>query len=340
MLSLSESGGLTAAGRIGVLIVNLGTPEGTSYWPMRRYLKEFLSDRRVVETNRLVWWLILNLVVLTTRPKTSGHAYEKIWNHERDESPLKTITRAQAEKLAGELRSDGPIVVDWGMRYGSPSVGERLNGLKEQGCERILIFPLYPQYSASTTAAVADKVFAAMMELRWQPTLRFVPPYYGEPVHIETLAQSITAHLDTLDWTPDVILASYHGLPVSYVDAGDPYYRHCQETTRLLREKLGLSNKKLRIVFQSRFGRAEWIKPYAQDTLADMPAQGVRNVVMVMPGFAADCVETLEEVAIGLAATFRENGGKNFSAVPCLNDSTIAIAMMAALIRKELFGWL
>lgn len=340
MASLSESGGLTAAGRIGVLIVNLGTPEGTSYWPMRRYLKEFLSDRRVVETNRVLWWLILNGIILTTRPKKSGHAYDKIWNRERDESPLKTITRAQAQKLVGELHADGPIIVDWGMRYGLPPVGERLKALKEQGCDRILIFPLYPQYSASTTATVADAVFAAMADLRWQPTLRFVPPYYGEPVHIETLAQSITAHLDTLDWVPDVILASYHGLPESYVAKGDPYYHHCQETTRLLRDKLGFSDEKLKIVFQSRFGRAEWIKPYAQDMVASLAAQGVHNLVMVMPGFAADCVETLEEVAIGLAATFRENGGINFSTVPCLNDSTIAIAMMAALIRKELTGWL
>ncbi|MGE3875482.1 MAG: ferrochelatase [Parvibaculaceae bacterium] len=338
MLSPSENGDRT--GRIGVLVVNLGTPEATSYLPMRRYLKEFLSDRRVVETNPVLWWFILNGIILTTRPRRSGHAYEKIWNRERNESPLKTITRAQAEKLASELRAEGPIIVDWGMRYGLPPLGERLKTLKAQGCDRILIFPLYPQYSASTTATVADKVFATMAELRWQPTLRFVPPYYGEPAHIEALGKSVTAHLDTLDWAPDTILASYHGLPESYVAAGDPYYRHCVETTRLLREKLDLSEAKLRLVFQSRFGRAEWIKPYAQDTVASLPGQGVRNLVMVMPGFAADCVETLEEVAIGLAATFRENGGINFSAVPCLNDSPAAIAMMAALIRKELAGWL
>jgi protoporphyrin/coproporphyrin ferrochelatase len=340
MLSLTESGGAASASRIGVLIVNLGTPEATSYWPMRRYLKEFLSDPRVVETNRLLWWFILNGIILMTRPKRSGHAYEKIWNRERDESPLKTITRAQADKLAAELRGDGPILLDWGMRYGLPPVGERLKALKEKGCDRILVFPLYPQYSASTTATVTDKVFEAMAELRWQPALRFVPPYYGEAVHIDALAQSISAHLHGLDWTPDLILASYHGLPESYVAAGDPYDRHCKETTRLLREKLGLPETKLRLVFQSRFGRAEWLKPYAQDTVASLPGCNVRNLVMVMPGFAADCVETLEEVAIGLAETFRENGGINFSAVPCLNDSSIAIAMMASLIRKELAGWL
>ena len=339
MLSLTDSGS-HAAGRIGVLIVNLGTPEATSYWPMRRYLKEFLSDARVVETNRLLWWFILNGIILTTRPQRSGHAYDKIWNRERNESPLKTITRAQAEKLSAEFGGESAIIIDWGMRYGLPPVGERLKALKAQGCERILIFPLYPQYSAATTATVADKVFETMAQLRWQPALRFVPPYYHEPVHIEALARSITTHLGTLDWTPDVILASFHGLPESYVAKGDPYYRHCQETTRLLRERLGLSEAKLRLVFQSRFGRAEWIKPYAQDTVAGLPAQGVRNLVMVMPGFAADCVETLEEVAIGLAETFRENGGAKFSTVPCLNDSAAAIAMMASIIRKELTGWL
>ena len=339
MLIPTDSG-VMATGRIGVLIVNLGTPEATSYWPMRRYLKEFLSDRRVVETNPILWWFILNGIVLTTRPKRSGHAYDKIWNNDRNESPLKTITRAQAEGLSAELSADGRIIVDWGMRYGLPPVGERLKALKDQGCDRILVFPLYPQYSASTTGTVADKVFETMAELRWQPALRFVPPYYAEPAHIDALAESIDAHLATLDWVPDVILTSYHGLPESYVAAGDPYDRHCRETTRLLRNRLGFPETKLRLVFQSRFGRAEWIKPYAQDTVASLPGQGVRNLVMVMPGFAADCVETLEEVAIGLAETFRENGGISFSAVPCLNDSAIAIAMMASLIRKELGGWI
>jgi len=340
MVTVTESGFTRGAGRIGVLIVNLGTPEATSYWPMRRYLKEFLSDARVVETNRFLWWFILNGVILTLRPKRSGHAYEKIWNADSNESPLKTITRAQAEKLSVELAGDGPILLDWGMRYGLPPVGERLKALKEQGCDRVLIFPLYPQYSAATTATVADKVFEAMAALRWQPALRFVPPYFADPVHIEALAQSIETHLAGLGWAPDVILASFHGLPESYVAKGDPYYRHCQETTRLLREKLNTPETKFRLVFQSRFGRAEWIKPYARDTVAGLPAQGVRNLVMVMPGFAADCVETLEEVAIGLAETFRENGGLNFSAVPCLNDSVISIAMMASIIRKELAGWL
>lgn len=342
MPNITKSGDLPVGkqGRIGVLIVNLGTPEATSYWPMRRYLKEFLSDRRVVETNRLIWWFILNFIILTIRPPRSGHAYEKIWNRERGESPLKTITRSQAERLAQAFKGDGGVIVDWGMRYGLPPVGERLKALKEQGCDRILVFPLYPQYSAATTATVTDKVSDAMKSLRWQPALRFVPPYYAEPAHIDALAQSVRDHLKTLSFVPDLILASYHGLPESYVEAGDPYYSHCQETTRLLRERLGLPESKLQMVFQSRFGRAEWLKPYAQDIVAGLPGKDVRNLVMIMPGFAADCVETLEEVAIGLAGTFRENGGENFSTVPCLNDSAVSITMLASIIRKELTGWL
>ncbi|WP_119391924.1 ferrochelatase [Taklimakanibacter lacteus] len=328
------------SGRIGVLIVNLGTPEATSYWPMRRYLKEFLSDPRVVETNRLLWWLILNGIILTTRPKRSGHAYEKIWNRELNESPLMTITRSQAERIGAQFRDDGRILVDWGMRYGLPPVGERLKALKERGCDRILVFPLYPQYSAATTATVADKVFETMEALRWQPALRFVPPYFAEPGHIAALAQSVRDHLKTLSFAPELIFASYHGLPESYVEAGDPYYGHCRQTTLLLREALGLPENRLQMVFQSRFGKAEWIKPYAQDMVADLPAKGVRNLVMIMPGFAADCVETLEEVAIGLKETFLEKGGVNFSTVPCLNDSDGSITMLTGLIRQELAGWL
>ena len=328
------------ARRTGVLLINLGTPEATSYWPMRRYLKEFLSDRRVIETNPVLWWFILNGIILTIRPKKSGHAYDAIWNRERNESPLKTFTRGQSEKLAAALADRPQLLVDWAMRYGLPPVAERLQALKDQGCDRILLAPLYPQYSAATTATALDKAYDALRTMRWQPAIRTVPPYYDHPAHIDALAQSLSAHLKSLPWTPDLILASFHGLPQAYFDAGDPYHCHCQKTARLLREKLGLPADKLKLVFQSRFGRAEWLKPYAQATVEELPAQGIRNLVMISPGFASDCVETLEEVGIGLKETFLHKGGQNFSLAPCLNDGPESIRMLETLITQELQGWL
>jgi protoporphyrin/coproporphyrin ferrochelatase len=327
-------------GKIGVLLINLGTPEGTSYWPMRRYLKEFLSDRRVIEVNPALWWVILNGIILTFRPTKSGHAYEKIWNRERGESPLKTITRAQAEKLAARLADLPDVIVDWGMRYGLPPVAERIEALKAQGCDRILLFPLYPQYSASTTATALDKAYDALKAMRWQPAIRTVPPYFDNPAHIEALAQSLESHLASLAWKPDVILASFHGLPKDYLMAGDPYHCHCMKTARLLRERLNMPREKLMVVFQSRFGKAEWLQPYAQQTVEELPSKGVKNLLMIMPGFASDCVETLEEVAIGLKESYHEAGGENFSVVPCLNDSTLSIDMLDALVRNEIKGWI
>jgi ferrochelatase len=328
------------AGKIGDLLINLGTPEATSYWPMRRYLKEFLSDRRVIEVNRAVWWLILNGIILTTRPGKSGHAYEQIWNKELDESPLKTITRSQAEKLAAKLGDIPRVIVDWGMRYGLPPTGERIKALKDQGCDRILLFPLYPQYSATTTATALDKAYDALKEMRWQPAIRTVPPYFDDPAHIEALAISLERHLKGLGWTPDLILASFHGLPQDYFMDGDPYHCHCMKTARLLAARMGLPKEKLQVVFQSRFGKAEWLQPYAQQTVEGLPGKGVKKLVMIMPGFASDCVETLEEVAIGLGETFRENGGESFFAVPCLNDSPESVDMMETIVRRELLGWL
>jgi protoporphyrin/coproporphyrin ferrochelatase len=323
--------------RIGLLLINLGTPEATGYWPMRRYLKEFLSDRRVIEINPVLWWLILNGVILTTRPRRSGHAYEKIWNRELGESPLKTITRSQAEKLASEMPD---VAIDWAMRYGLPPIAERLAALKDGGCDRILLFPLYPQYSASTTASVLDKCYETLQRMRWQPAIRTVPPYFDHPAYIEAIAQTLEAKIASLPWSPDLILASFHGLPESYVAAGDPYRSHCEETTRLLRRRLKVSDERLALVFQSRFGKAEWLKPYALETVSTAPARGHKSLLMIMPGFAADCVETLEEVAIGLRETFLENGGENFATVPCLNDSPESIAMLAAIARRELKGWI
>jgi protoporphyrin/coproporphyrin ferrochelatase len=326
-------------GKIGVLLINLGTPEATDYWSMRRYLKEFLWDRRVIEVNRVLWWVILNSIILSSRPQKSGKAYDKIWNTERNESPLKTITRSQAEKLAVRLGDRAGVVVDWSMRYGLPSTPEKLQTLKDQGCDRILLVPLYPQYSASTTATALDKAYESLMAMRWQPAIRTLPPYHDDPAYITALAASLAAHLQTLDFSPDRILASFHGLPQSYFDAGDPYHCHCLKTARLLSERLGLPKDKLQVVFQSRFGKAEWLKPYALDTVQALPAEGVKNLVMIMPGFAADCVETLEEVAIGLAETFHEAGGERFSAVPCLNDQAPSIALLETMVRRELRGW-
>ena len=326
-------------GKLGVLLINLGTPEATSYWPMRRYLKEFLSDRRVIEVNRALWWVLLNGIILTTRPKRSGHAYEQIWNKELDESPLKTTTRSQAEKLAARLADLPQVIVDWAMRYGLPPTKERIEALKAQGCDRILLFPLYPQYSASTTATALDKAYDALKEMRWQPAIRTVPAYFDHPAHIEALAQSLELHLKTLAWEPDLILASFHGLPEEYFEKGDPYHCHCMKTARLLSERLKLPREKLKVVFQSRFGKAEWLKPYAQQTVEELPGKGVKKLVMITPGFAADCVETLEEVAIGLKETFHEAGGEEFSVVPCLNDSDASITMLEALVRNELKGW-
>jgi protoporphyrin/coproporphyrin ferrochelatase len=323
--------------RVGVLLVNLGTPEATSYWPMRRYLKEFLSDPRVIEINQVLWWLILNLIILTIRPGKSGHAYEQIWNKDLDESPLKTITRNQAKSVAEKL--GGMVEVDWAMNYGLPPVSERLQALKDKGCNRILVFPLYPQYSASTTGSVVDNVGRALKAMRWQPAIRVVPPYFAEDSFVTAIANSLQDHLDQLTWKPDRILMAFHGLPREYLDKGDPYHCQCQKTARLVRNKLGLSADFLQVVFQSRFGKAEWLKPYAQDTVEELPTQGVKNLLMISPGFASDCVETLEELSLGLKETFEEQGGKNFAVVPCLNASAGSIDMLESVIRNELQGW-
>ncbi|MBM3543307.1 MAG: ferrochelatase [Alphaproteobacteria bacterium] len=332
--------GQIASGRIGVLLVNLGTPDGTTYWPMRRYLKEFLSDRRVIETNRVLWWLILNGVVLVKRPFSSGEKYRSIWNEELDESPLRTITRSQAEKVAAALASHDKILVDWAMRYGNPSIASRIEELYDQGCDRLLVFPLYPQYAAATTASVNDKVFDVLKEMRAQPALRTVPPYPTDPVYIAALAVSIRAHLASLDFTPEAILASFHGVPQDYVDRGDPYQQQCIETTEALREALGPElGAKLKLTFQSRFGRAEWIKPYTDKTVEALARDGVKSIAVVSPGFVADCVETLEEIAQENKEIFLDHGGERFTYIPCLNDGEDGIRVLVHLIERELKGW-
>jgi ferrochelatase len=330
----------TDGGRIGVLLVNLGTPEGTDYWSLRRYLKEFLSDRRVIEVNRALWWVILNGIILTVRPGRKGRDYAKIWNREQNESPLRTITRAQAEKLA-ETFTDTPTVrIDWAMRYGVPSIGDRLAALQADGCDRILLVPLYPQYAAATTATVCDKAFEALAQMRNQPALRVAPPYYDDPAYIEAVASSVEATLKTLPFVPEVLLASFHGMPKSYVLKGDPYEGHCIRTTELLRARLGLDARRLRLTFQSRFGNEEWLQPYTDETVKALPREGVRNLAVVTPGFAADCLETLEEIAGENAEYFRHAGGENFAAIPCLNASPEGVRVIAEVVRRELAGWL
>ena len=325
-------------GRVGVLLINLGTPDGTSYWPMRRYLKEFLSDRRVIETNRVLWWFILNGIVLVKRPFTSGAKYRSIWDTTRDESPLRTITRSQAENVAKALGPKG-IAVDWAMRYGNPSIASRIEALIEEGCDRLLVFPLYPQYAAATTATANDKVFDALKTLRVQPALRTVPPYPEDPVYIAALAHSIKAHLAALDFEPEAILASFHGMPQDYVDKGDPYQEQCVATVEALRAALGPLGAKMKLTFQSRFGRAEWIKPYTDQTVEALARSGVKRIAIVTPGFAADCIETLEEIAEENKDIFHEHGGEKFSYIPCLNDSAGGIKLLVHLIERELEGW-
>jgi ferrochelatase len=329
-----------AAGRIGVLLVNLGTPEATDYWSMRRYLAEFLSDRRVIEENRIKWWLVLNLIILSVRPHRKGRDYDKIWNRELDESPLKTITRAQAEKLAATPSLKDRVLVDWAMRYGNPSIASRIDALCEAGCERILLMPLYPQYAAATTATVCDKAFEALMQLRRQPTIRALPPYYDDPVYIDAIASMLEAERAKLTFEPEVILASFHGMPKAYVAKGDPYQQQCAATARLLRERLELDEEKFQMTFQSRFGSAEWLEPYTDATVRALAERGVKNLAVVMPGFAADCLETLEEIAVENADIFRRHGGTNFAAIPCLNDSEAGMALLRHLALRELRGWI
>ncbi|CDX32035.1 ferrochelatase [Mesorhizobium sp. SOD10] len=336
---LSADAAPVRPGRIGIMLVNLGTPDGTDFKPMWRYLKEFLSDPRVIELNKAIWYPILYGLVLTTRPKKSGANYARIWNREMNESPLRTFTRAQGEKLAAALADLPDVMVDWAMRYGNPSTASVAQRLVDQGCERILTFPLYPQYSATTTATANDQLFRALMKIRHAPAIRSVPPYYDEPVYIEALARSIEKHIATLDFVPEVVITSYHGIPKPYSDKGDPYQSHCLETTRLLRARLGWDENKLITTFQSRFGAQEWLQPYTDVTVEKLAKDGVKSIAIVNPGFSVDCIETLDEIGREAAETFHHAGGKNFAHIPCLNDSAEGMAVVEALVRRELSGW-
>ena len=326
-----------AFGKTGLLLVNLGTPESPDKKGLRPYLKQFLSDRRVIEASPLIWQPILRGIILNTRPKKSAEAYAKIWRKESNESPLRYYTRVQAEKLQAEIGSD--VKIDWAMRYGAPSIETRLADMKAAGCERIAIVALYPQYSASTSASVYDDVFRALLKLRWQPAIRTAAPWHDHPAYIDALAKSVTDHLDGLDFEPEVIIASFHGLPQSYFEKGDPYHCHCAKTARLLREKLGMREDKLRLTFQSRFGPTKWLEPYTDKTVIDLAEQGIKKVTVVTPGFISDCVETLEEIGIALQEDFADAGGTHFSTVSCLNDTVMSQNLLKILAERELAGW-
>ena len=327
--------------RIGVILANLGTPDGTDYRSMRRYLSEFLSDRRVIDYSPWFWQPLLQLVILSRRPFRSGKAYRGIWNNEADESPLLTTTRAQAAALARALEPlyGERVLVDFAMRYGNPSTLSVIRGLKERGCERILFFPLYPQYSAPTTATANDQAFRALMTMNWQPSIRTVPAYFDEPAYIEALAGSVERAYAGLSRRPDLLVTSYHGLPQRYLTEGDPYHCQCQKTTRLLRERLGFAPEEVMISFQSRFGPEEWLKPYTVEEVARLAGAGKRNLAIMAPAFSSDCVETLEEIREEIQHAFRAAGGETFTYIPCLNDDAAHIAMMSDIVRRELGGW-
>jgi ferrochelatase len=328
-------------GKVGVLLINLGTPDGTDYKSMRRYLEEFLTDKRVIEWSRAYWYPILYGIVLNKRPQKVGKAYETIWNNELDESYLRTYTRNQSDQLAKRLSNQqSGIVVDWAMRYGTPSIKNKIDHLKAQGCERILWFPLYPQYAAATTASVNDKAFDALKKMRWQPAVRTVPPYHDDPTYIAALGASLENHLASLDWQPEKVIASYHGIPQSYFQKGDPYHCQCLKTTRLLREHLGWSEDYLISTFQSRFGPEEWLQPYTDKTIEQLGQSGTKNIAVFNPGFVSDCLETLEEIAVEAKNSFIEHGGEKFTHVPCLNDSELGVSVIETMVRRELGGWI
>lgn len=321
------------APKVGVLLINLGTPDAPDAKSVRRYLAEFLSDRRVVEIPPLLWQPILRGVILTTRPKKSAHAYSQVWTDQG--SPLAFHTRDTAHAMQAAM-GDG-VMVDWAMRYGNPSIAVRLAAMKAAGCDRILLAPLYPQYSGATTATANDAAFAALKAMRWQPAIRTLPPYHDDPAYIAALKVSIEASIAALDFTPDALLASFHGMPERTLHLGDPY--HCQsvKTVRLLRETLSLP---VHMSFQSRFGRAKWLEPETEATLAKLVQQGVRNIAVATPGFSADCLETLEEIALRAKDVFLSEGGENFAYLPCLNASPAAITLYQRLLGRELSGWI
>ena len=321
-------------GKTGVLLVNLGTPNSTSWLDIRKYLKEFLSDRRVIEVNPIVWKIILNLFILTFRPGKTAKAYKKIWMKKEDMSPLRYFTIMQTKKLVDRIGSE-KLILDFAMRYGDPSIKSKIEKLKDAGCENIIVLPLYPQYAAATTATVCDEVYRTLMKMRWQPSLQIIPHYESEQLYIEALVNSLNKKISEISWKPDLIIASYHGIPKKYFDKGDPYQCYCQKTSRLITEQF--NNKiPIKTTFQSRFGPQEWLQPYTDKTFEALPKEGTKNILVICPGFSSDCVETLEEILIQGKESFIDAGGKNFDLVPCLNDNEDHIDLFQHLINRYL----
>ena len=320
--------------KTGILLINLGTPDSTEWLDIRKYLKEFLSDQRVIEVNPLVWKIILNLFILTFRPSKTAKAYKEIWMNKENMSPLRYFTIKQAKKLSKKIKNKNTFI-DYAMRYGNPSIESRILELQKKGCERLVILPLYPQYAAATTATVCDQVYRTLMKIRWQPSLQIIPHYESEPLYIKALAKSVKKKMSKIKWKPDLIIASYHGIPKKYFEKGDPYHCYCLKTTRLLVEEL---NVKIPIVstFQSRFGPDEWLQPYTDKTLEALPKEGKKKILIICPGFASDCVETLEEISIQGKESFKESGGEKFEMIPCLNDNPDHIILFEHLVKKYL----
>ena len=319
-------------GKTGVLIINLGTPDSTSWFDIRKYLKEFLSDRRVIEVNPIIWKIILNVFILNLRPSKTAKAYKEIWMKNENISPLLYYTRKQSDKISNLISSEN-LIVDFAMRYGNPSIKSKISKLHKVGCENLVILPLYPQYAAATTATVCDEVYRTLMNMRWQPSLKIIPHYESDPLYIDAIVNSLNKKINEINWKPDLIVASYHGIPKKYFDKGDPYHCYCHKTTRLISEKF--NSIKIITTFQSRFGPQEWLQPYTDKTFESLPREGKKNILIICPGFSSDCVETLEEISIQGKESFIESGGENFEMVPCLNDNDDHIVLLKSLIQRS-----
>ena len=329
-------------GKVGILLANLGTPDAYSYWPMRRYLSEFLSDKRVIDYPSWKWQPLLQAIILTKRPFSSGAAYKSIWNEELDESPMMTITKDQTNAMAESLRAryGDQVMVDFCMRYGNPSTKSKVREMVEAGCRKILFVPLYPQYAGATSGTANDQFFRALMEETWQPSARTIDPYFDHPEYIEALAQSVERAYGAVQKRPDILVVSYHGMPKRYLMQGDPYHSQCQKTTRLLRERLGWEESAITTTFQSVFGPEEWLRPYTVEHVAELAKQGKRNIAVIAPAFSADCIETLEEINEEIKESFEEAGGEDFTYIPCLNDDPLHVAALSSVIQQNLKGWL